>query len=64
MVNMRERAELIGATLSMDSAPGQGTRVTLTIPVRFAGLPDDDEQHIRPLSRLAQAAADRAGAQS
>ncbi|GMA51170.1 hypothetical protein GCM10025857_25270 [Alicyclobacillus contaminans] len=30
---MRERCELIGGRLSIDSAPGQGTRVTLTIPL-------------------------------
>jgi two-component system, NarL family, sensor histidine kinase UhpB len=29
---MRERAMLIGATLSIDSAPGAGTVVTLSIP--------------------------------
>ncbi|MBB4663047.1 sensor histidine kinase [Conexibacter arvalis] len=30
---MRERAVLIGATLSVESAPGDGTRVRLTVPL-------------------------------
>jgi signal transduction histidine kinase len=34
MVNMRERAELIGGNLSVDSAEGQGTIITLTVPIR------------------------------
>jgi signal transduction histidine kinase len=32
MTTMRERAEAIGAQLSMDSAMGQGTRVIVRIP--------------------------------
>ena len=34
MVNMHERAELIGGTLRIASAPGQGTRITLTVPLQ------------------------------
>ncbi|MFN8380031.1 MAG: GAF domain-containing sensor histidine kinase [Anaerolineae bacterium] len=59
MVNMRERAQLLDAELAVDSAPGHGTRVTLSVPVRRSDLPEDEERRIRPLSRLAQAAADR-----
>ena len=33
---MRERAERVGATLTIDSAPGQGVRVRLAIPARLA----------------------------
>jgi signal transduction histidine kinase len=33
MVNMYERAQLINGTLSLASAPGQGTRVTVTVPL-------------------------------
>lgn len=33
MVNMRERAEIIGATFEMSSQPGKGTIVTVRIPV-------------------------------
>ena len=31
--NMRERAALIDGDLRIDTAPGQGTRVTLIVPV-------------------------------
>jgi len=30
--SMRERAQSIGARLRVDSTPGQGTRVILTVP--------------------------------
>jgi signal transduction histidine kinase len=33
MVNMRERAELLDGTLKLDSAPGMGTTITVTIPI-------------------------------
>jgi signal transduction histidine kinase len=33
MVNMRERAELLDGTLKVDSAPGMGTTITVTIPI-------------------------------
>ncbi|MCX6070045.1 MAG: GAF domain-containing sensor histidine kinase [Chloroflexi bacterium] len=36
MVNMRERAELVGGSLRVESAEGRGTLVTLTLPVRPA----------------------------
>jgi signal transduction histidine kinase len=32
LVSMRERAEALGGTLGVDTAPGAGTRVTLEIP--------------------------------
>ena len=32
LLQMRESARLIGAELSLDSSPGQGTRVRLRIP--------------------------------
>jgi signal transduction histidine kinase len=33
MVNMRERAELVGGTLHIDSAEGQGTRIRVLVPL-------------------------------
>lgn len=36
MINMRERAELIEGTLRIDSAPGQGARIRVLIPLRAA----------------------------
>lgn len=33
MVNMRERAELLNGTLKINSAPGEGTCISLTIPL-------------------------------
>lgn len=38
LLGMRERAALIGATLSVESAPASGTRITLTVPVAVAML--------------------------
>ena len=34
LLSMRERAELIGATLRVDSAARDGTRVSLVVPLR------------------------------
>jgi signal transduction histidine kinase len=34
MINMHERAELVGGKLSIASAPGEGTRITLTAPLQ------------------------------
>jgi signal transduction histidine kinase len=34
MINMHERAELVGGKLSIASAPGSGTRIILTVPLR------------------------------
>ncbi len=33
LLNMRERAEMIGARLSIESAPGKGTTITLNVPL-------------------------------
>jgi Signal transduction histidine kinase len=37
MLAMRERAELIGARLQVQSTPGQGTAVTLLLPTSKEG---------------------------
>ena len=39
MVSMRERTELLGGTLSVDSAEGRGTTVRLTVPIETGGQP-------------------------
>lgn len=36
LLGMRERVELFGGTMTLDSAPGQGTHLTLTVPLRAA----------------------------
>jgi signal transduction histidine kinase len=33
LINLKERAALIGGTLKIESAPGQGTRITLVVPL-------------------------------
>jgi signal transduction histidine kinase len=52
---MRERAELLGGTLTVDSAPGQGTTVTASFPLR--GQRDDVP---RPVAQASSGAGDRA----
>jgi NarL family two-component system sensor histidine kinase YdfH len=37
LMGMRERARLLGGSLQVDAAPGQGTRVQLYLPRRKAG---------------------------
>ncbi len=48
MINMRERAELIEGTLRIDSAPGQGTRIRVLIPLRPAAGPSAEEGEAAP----------------
>jgi signal transduction histidine kinase len=36
LLTMRERAESVGGRLQIDSSPGQGTRITVTLPVETA----------------------------
>jgi signal transduction histidine kinase len=38
LVGMRERAELLGGRLSLDSRPGQGTEVAVTVPINGRGF--------------------------
>jgi signal transduction histidine kinase len=38
LVGMRERAELLGGRLSLDSRPGQGTEVAVTVPIKERGV--------------------------
>jgi signal transduction histidine kinase len=39
LIGMRERVGLAGGELTIDAAPGEGTTVTATIPLRPAGTP-------------------------
>jgi signal transduction histidine kinase len=44
LIGMRERAELVGGALSVDSRPGRGTCVKLTIPARQADRLGTEEE--------------------
>jgi len=33
MINLRERAALVEGNINIESTPGQGTRVTLLVPI-------------------------------
>lgn len=43
LLGMRERASMAGGSLSVDSAPGRGTRITLRIPLAFQAEPVSKE---------------------
>lgn len=36
MINLRERAEMVGGTLRMESAAGKGTTITVVVPIKDA----------------------------
>ncbi len=59
MVNMRERAELLDGTLSVDSTRGRGTVVTLILPLRQREAVASTNGFGRPRTKLALAAAAR-----
>ncbi len=61
MINMRERAELIDATLNVESKPGTGTIITMLVPVSGedeAGVPSAIPGSVG-MTRLAIAASER-----
>jgi signal transduction histidine kinase len=39
LLSMRERLALLGGNLDIDSAPGQGTKITITLPIDTCGQP-------------------------
>ncbi|HEX2618266.1 MAG TPA: ATP-binding protein, partial [Flavobacteriales bacterium] len=43
LLGMRERAEMVGGTMVVDSVPGKGTRITASVP--FAATPKDKNRH-------------------
>jgi PAS domain S-box-containing protein len=46
LIGMRERARLVGGTLSIESVPGQGTTITVTIPLQESNV--DNQQSPGP----------------
>ncbi len=59
MVNMRERAELLDGSLSMDSVIGKGTTITLVLPLQASEAVKSANGFNRPRTKLALAAAAR-----
>ncbi|HUQ42328.1 MAG TPA: sensor histidine kinase [Candidatus Limnocylindrales bacterium] len=53
LLSMRERAELIGGSLQVQSMPGKGTAVTLLVPTKSADAASRTERG-RPLAREAR----------
>ncbi len=47
IVGMKERADLFGGVLKLESAPGKGTEVTVTAPTQ--PLKSSDGQHVKPV---------------
>lgn len=56
LVGMRERAERIGGTLSVEAAAGQGTVVKLTLPARLAFVQERAGRRLASLFRLRKGA--------
>ena len=59
MINMRERAELLDGSLSMDSVIGKGTTITLVLPLQASEAVKSANGFNRPKTKLALAAAAR-----
>ncbi len=57
MINMRERAEMLDGTLSISSAPGKGTKITIIFPVYMHDTARLLKQNMT--TKLAIAAAER-----
>ena len=53
MVNMRERAELLDGTLKVESKPGQGTAITVIIPIDPDRVIEEPAPAVGGRSRLA-----------
>ena len=59
MVNMRERAEMLDGTLSVESTKGKGTLVTILLPLKAPEASTSSNGFSRPRTKLALAAAAR-----
>jgi signal transduction histidine kinase len=42
LIGIRERAALLGGHVKIDSTPGQGTRIELTVPLQWREEPDEE----------------------
>lgn len=50
LLGMRERVELLGGTLDIESTPGTGTTVRVSLPAQGRAAPDDtDERELRAI---------------
>jgi len=53
LFSIRERIDLLGGTVTVDSAPGRGTRITLTAPIALpVGSESPDQNLQRPTAAL------------
>lgn len=59
MVNMKERAELLDGTFSLDSVRGRGTTITILLPLKSPEEVSVANGFARPRTKLALAAAAR-----
>lgn len=59
MVNMRERAQLLDGTFSLDSVRGKGTTITVLLPLKSPEAVSAANGFARPRTKLALAAAAR-----
>lgn len=48
LASMRERAELLGGSIEVQTAPGQGTRITAALPSRESGAASTPEEEVAP----------------
>src|SRR5262249_35020677 len=55
LFGMRERVDLVGGTLEIDSAPGSGTRVRAAVPVPRPDRPTDASVSAPPSAAVAVA---------
>jgi signal transduction histidine kinase len=47
MINLRERAEMVDGRLTIESAPGKGTSITLLVPIKDGQRPAGDKTPLR-----------------
>ena len=51
VVGMRERAQLFGGTVALEGSSGQGTVVTVTLPLKHSGTSSDVDFPVEEISR-------------